>query len=352
MASRRSGYSKMYMVPPSIWELVKKCVDEFERKRLEQLNLEKALVPVRTPGDQVLSTISARDITPLDRSYRSRSDILESTLDQPSMQLDVEDELFQDPSFHSIDRSRSRLDPDSTIQSIHYSDMTTQTVDPTEEPLDLSMRTDLQPLPSSSVQRSNIQASRIPILKKSIFKPTKSKRPRPVPVNEPITREMYTPVRTRTQPDPFRYGRLSPPIPGVISRDDSFWNRSSQSLNRSDINFDPLITSTPMPVQRRKRLLSSSEQEPDFRRRRMPTIHEQEPEELIPIQVLPLAGCEQRPQGIQTRSKTRGKFQEVSLEDEFKCTMCNKKFSKQIYLTKHMEGVHKVNVVKTFDRWR
>lgn len=360
MASRRSGYSKMYMVPPSIWELVKKCVDEFEMQRLNQLNMERALVPVRTRGDQILSNISSQDIGPLDRSYRSRSDILESTLAQPSFQ-EIEDEFYQDPSMHSSDRSRSRIDPDISSQTERYHnitmdparDYTTISVDPT----DISAESEIDPIIQSGIQQNIPGPSKTP-QKTSIFKPSRFKRLKTVHISEPSeTRQRIKPApyqprfstRTRSRTTPLQYGQMSPANPSVIPRDDSFFDRSSQSLDRSRVNFDPLVTSTPIPVHR------------------MPTIPEQDAP--IPIPILPLPGCEPKtppriiqtrsrtrrqspPRVIQTRSRTKIAIREPHDNDEFKCSICNKLFSKKIYLNKHMQFLHKINVEKSFDKWR
>jgi len=34
---KKSGYSKMYMIPPSVWELVKRYINNLDMQRLEQL---------------------------------------------------------------------------------------------------------------------------------------------------------------------------------------------------------------------------------------------------------------------------------------------------------------------------
>lgn len=133
MASRKSGYSKMYMIPPSVWELVKNCVDELEMKRLEGLNKDPSIGVVRTPGENIISNISTRDISPLDKSYRSRSSILESNLSQPSILQEPIDEFhISDPSLHPSDRSRSILDPNLTSRSTVYTDLSSRSLDPND----------------------------------------------------------------------------------------------------------------------------------------------------------------------------------------------------------------------------
>lgn len=66
MTTRRTGYSKMYMVPPSVWDLVRRCVDELEKERIDQLNIERNIQPLRTRSDQILSNISSMDISPIE----------------------------------------------------------------------------------------------------------------------------------------------------------------------------------------------------------------------------------------------------------------------------------------------
>jgi hypothetical protein len=65
MSSKKVGYSRMIMISPSTWEYVKKCVDDLETQRIEQLNKERETQPLKTIGERVLSNISAMDITPI-----------------------------------------------------------------------------------------------------------------------------------------------------------------------------------------------------------------------------------------------------------------------------------------------
>ncbi len=120
MHKKKIGYSRMYMVTPSIWELVKKCVNEHEKKILDNLNNESSTFhdPTKSdiPTSSIIHNISRKDITPLEPSLSSTLD-----LSKPSNPQAPEDEVNYEPSvtsFHrSQDRSRSILDPNISHSS-------------------------------------------------------------------------------------------------------------------------------------------------------------------------------------------------------------------------------------------
>lgn len=60
MASNRIGYSKMYLVPPSIYELLKQCISDLEKKRLEELNSSTSSRPEKSFADIQIENLSQR----------------------------------------------------------------------------------------------------------------------------------------------------------------------------------------------------------------------------------------------------------------------------------------------------
>ena len=60
-----------------------------------------------------------------------------------------------------------------------------------------------------------------------------------------------------------------------------------------------------------------------------------------------------KPQSTNNKSndKSNDKSDDKS-NKKYKCSICNKLFSKKIYLNKHMQFLHKINVEKSFDKWR
>ena len=60
MASNRIGYSKMYLVPPPIYELLKQCISDLEKKRLEDLNSSTTSRPEKSFADIQIENLSQR----------------------------------------------------------------------------------------------------------------------------------------------------------------------------------------------------------------------------------------------------------------------------------------------------
>ncbi len=414
MASKRSGYSVMYMVTPSVYELLKQCVDEYELERLEQLNKDQSSTITRSRSENILRDISSQDIIPIDQSYRSRSDIIESNLSQPTLPQQVQDVVYvtdpsmnisdpssnigtiqtnfsqsgvpvtledavymSDPSLHSSDRSRSVLNPDFTTQTIHTADMTTQTVEPT----DISMS---QTLPQSEISKSIPYRSLK--LKRALSVPStepyrpynKNRKIKSVSMSEPLQMpdrfiQSGTPSRTSinlTTPNQSRsFGKL--PSANVSS---------ASSRDTSRISFDPRITSTPI---RSSINLTTPNQSGSFGRlpsanvsttssrdtsrisfdpritstpiRQLPAIPENSPSRNV-IPVLPLPACKQTRSPINTRTRT-GAVQRVQpTRSSFQCTICEKSFARKYNLDKHMATLHKSSANNDpkygFDRWK
>lgn len=364
MGSKRSGYSIMYMIPPSVWELVKKCVDEYELKRLEELNKDTSIKPAMSRGEQILSNISSQDIVPLDKSYRSRSDIdiLETDLSQPILPQEVSDEIYYDnPSFHHSDRSRSILNPNQTTQSVDLtqsdaplymanmttqtvdptqmditrfaSDMTTQTVDPTEidAPLymaNMTTQTVDPTLPITPYRVSNLKRSAsVPIPTKYNIR-NRNPNLRSTSLTDPadLSRRMMQ-SKSQSQRSIISrtpYSRIPPPN---ISRGD----RSLHDTSR--ISFDPRMTSTPL--------------------RRLPTIPEDSTlQNIIPVRQL--SACNETRSPIKTRSLTGATRKTPYSSNNLQCHICNKTFARKYILDKHILTMHRsVSEPKLdFDRWK
>lgn len=114
MTSKKVGFSRMFMVPPSIWELVKKCVNEHEQKLLDNLNKDTSKYenPNETPTSSIIQNISNRDITPIDPNLSIPSN--------PQIPQDEIDLNLSQTSYHrSKDRSRSFLSRDSSQSFIN-----------------------------------------------------------------------------------------------------------------------------------------------------------------------------------------------------------------------------------------
>lgn len=114
MSSKKVGFSRMFMVPPSIWELVKKCVNEHEQKLLDNLNKDTSKYenPNETPTSSIIQNISNQDITPIEPNLSIPSN--------PQIPQDEIDLNLSQTSYHrSKDRSRSFLSRDSSQSFIN-----------------------------------------------------------------------------------------------------------------------------------------------------------------------------------------------------------------------------------------
>jgi hypothetical protein len=396
--AKKSGYAKMYMVTPSIWEYIKKCVSNLELQRLEQLNAEKNIQTNITPEDIILSNISQQDISPIDVSIRSRSDLGENVTQPTELMSET---YSRDPSFHSTDRSRSMINPNLTTQTV-YPTQEIPELTTTEYPKTLVTRPEyvtsefnrsypLVPITSVVPHEKTIQSSPVPRrIRKSqsvtFRKPLtiEHKKPSSISFRKPLSiehrkplaiefkksqmpvyhasrrRRRYTddyidPVELADSRDinlPAQYANVDYSTPslsqsyGRLPRPDL-----STTIDESDISgmsFDPRIYSTPIKGHR------------------LPTIMEEPEQTPIPIPILP--GCspntpkrKSKSSNIQSRSKpynipqtsrTRGESSTTNPESH-NCPMCNKNFSKKSYMEAHLRVIHGVNKkTTTFDRWK
>lgn len=405
---KKSGYSKMYMIPPSIWELVKKCVSNLEIQRLEQLNTEKKFRTNITPEDRILSNISQRDISPIDVSGRSRSDL---GADITQSTEPMSETYNQDPSFHDTDRSRSLLDPNITTQTI-YPTQEVPEFSTTDYPKMIEGPKTIVTRPAyvtSEYERSypivpttavvpleeTIQSS--PISKRirksqsvSFRKPLtiEHKKPLSIAFKKPLAiqfKKSQMPVyhasrrrrNTEDYIDPIeladtrdinlsqQYTNVDYTTPslsqsyGKLPRPDLSTTLDESDMDVSRMSFDPRIYSTPI------------------RGHRLPTIME-EPEQ-IPISIPVLPGCSpstpknvksirkskslssnaqsrskvsSRPYNVPQTSKTR-RESTISSVENYNCPMCSKNFSKKSYMEAHLRVIHGVSKkTTTFDRWK
>jgi hypothetical protein len=114
MTVKKVGFSKMYMVPPSVWELVKQCVNEHEQKTLESINTPKNTLENENITSQTIQHLSKRDITPLSKSVSKKvtEDSNTSTSINPTSLLQSQD-MLQLTSDHNATKNI----PDTQINS-------------------------------------------------------------------------------------------------------------------------------------------------------------------------------------------------------------------------------------------
>lgn len=408
--AKKSGYSKMYMIPPSVWELVKRYINNLDMQRLEQLNAERESQVSITPGDRILSNVSSQDINPIDISFRSRSDLGNPNITQTQ---EFGTETYNlDPSMHESDRSRSILNPDS-----EYANVSTRTIYPTQETIqqiDMDEPPKMVEGPKTIVTRpqyatteyiqdfpivpstSLTTINKPPPIIRRVRKPQAVTFTKPLPVSfkKSIPISFKKPLALTFKRPPLSYTKRkrsndeyiepmnisdkqvqSQEYSTNVDYDNPYISESfgrmpapelSTTLNDPDvsrISFDPKIFSTPI------------------RGHKLPTIVEEPEPSPIPIPILPLPSCSPKTSGtsktsrksksssynVQTRSKSalakpynlpspdrRSRVQkETTTTENFKCPMCNAKFTKKGSVESHLRVIHNINRKTTsFDRWK
>jgi hypothetical protein len=389
---RKSGYSKMYMVPPSIWELIKKCVNDLDMQRLEQLNVSRNIQMPATPGDRILSNISRQDINPIDASFRSRSEIGEPNVSQLEESLHI-----QDPSMHDSDVSRSMLEPriefPETTQivqeSVETPAISAEQYRQIEGPKTIVTRpayattsyvTNHPIVPVTSVVPVE-QALQSPNVSRDYRRTSNIKFKKPLAVTFKKPYESGQRKRKASQSlnlsdtiEPtIDFPTLNPeavasvinyPTPNVSA---SFGAMNMDDSNVSRMSFNPRRYSTPIPGHR------------------LPDIQEEElPPSPIRIPILPLPQCAPKTRATRTattsrtattartatnpynlrsrtrtepstnpynlRPRTRG---EPTSDEGFKCSICDKKFSRKYLMEAHFKNFHGGNKKPSgFKKWK
>jgi len=343
MAFRRTGYSKMYMIPPSVWELVKKCVDELEQQKLEQLNAEKSAQVIKTRGDQILSQVSAQDIIPLDSSYRSRSDIIGNDLSQPSFMQGVDDEFYiTDPSIETAEMSTAStipLDSENTVPPNRPLGYTRSNSAPTFERFD----SPLQNIRSRSVSYKEPLRATERFQKNLLKRSISTVSP---PENMPVD------YLNRTVNEPFQPNITSTPIP----------KRRLYTIPEDQIN-ESFQSKIPIPV---RQMSAFPERATPFPIQPLPLQSCGPPKILITpatparppnptINVIPATPMRKPRSRLPIRSPIQTRSR-VSVEDLYmpptnnKCSYCDKEFTKRSNLDRHLRVLH--NVGSKFSKWK
>lgn len=186
-------FKEMFMVPPHIWENVKKCVNEHEKKVLQDLN--------KTQIDSTL--ITQTDIVP------------------PNMPTDIIPDPNPNPeqsqtSFHrSQDRSRSKLETSLASSQINLPDDSLPTSEHYSSRLDTSFaEPSFGKLPKPDLSQSSVLSTY------ENFRPPRTSSPTG-------SYEPYIPILSNPQPSPQYVNPIVSlkPFPNCVSNDSPF-NRS------------------------------------------------------------------------------------------------------------------------------
>lgn len=219
MTSKKVGYSEMYMVPPSVWELVKKCVNEHEQKLLDDINKDTSISmdSNKSKTSSIIQDISSRDITPLEPSISSNLDL--SKPSNPHTPRDEIDQSQSETSYHrSIDRSRSFINPNISFNKSKSS------INPNISTLSGSQI----PLPESSFEEQSFQ---------------------PINISQHSTRSKIDLNQPSFQSNDS-FGRLPPPeniSPTPYVHDPEDYDLFIPRNTSSPINQKPLIPILPLP---------------------------------------------------------------------------------------------------------
>ena len=309
MASKKIGFSKMYMVPPSVWELVKKCVNEHEQKNLENLNKTHDTSIPENKTSETIHNISSRDITPLESNISKNI----SRDSQIPMNLDE-----SQTSFHrSQDRSRSILEHDITplphqISLPHDSFFDS---DANENPENSFSKINLsrQSFPSSSnTSQINLSRQSFPSSDTSF-----GQLPKPEKSHQSFSSSDASQINLSRQSFPSfdtSFGKLPKPEefkPPRTSTPIEHYDQFIHPINPSPINNGPIIPVKPFPHCTTS---TSSTRSP-----------------------------------IKTRTRTGALPTKTPQNNMFMCEYCNKYFTRKWNLKKHILTAHRQEVLPNPD---
>lgn len=306
MNSKKVGYSRMYMVTPSIWELVKKCVNEHEQKLLDNLNKDTSEIRQHSTSS-IIHNISSKDVTPLEPDVTIPPN-------QPSRHDEIDLDHSKTSYHRSKDRSRSFLDPNISYSSNRHSTLPDDSFNqsrPSSHRLNDESRISLNPNLSRSIDRSRLNPSQISLPEDSFSEESNP----PLNISQHSNKSKIN-ISQPTFQHTNSFGNLPPP----------------ENLTTSQYIQDPGEYSFFKP----KRTSSPIDRGA-----------------IIPI--LPLPSCEKRlPRSpIKTRTKTGALKQhtvKIPRNDKFICEYCNKHFARKWNLKKHIQTIHKQKILPDPDQ--
>ncbi len=347
MNSGKIGYKQMYMVTPSIWELVKKCVNEYEQKLLDNLNKDNTNPTNQSKShtSQIIHNLSNQDTTLLDSSCPNASQqsshsetsfskipLPPDSFDQTSIpeephnssgKLSLPGGSFNNSrtSFHrSQDRSRSLLNPNNS-----------DTFDRTSIPEKSHNSSGKPPLPGGSFNNSGASFHRSRDRSRSLLNPNNSN-------------SSFLNISRHNFDVSDSFGRLPPPDnfgPEPYVYDPGDYDSFQPRRTSSPIIDDPGDYSSFRPRRTSSPIIDEPQDYDSFRRRRTPS----PAGALIPV--LPLPSCEKKlPRSpVKTRTRTGAlpyhPYTKIPRNDKFICDYCNKHFGRKWNLQKHVNTVHK-----------
>lgn len=401
MSGKRSGYSKMYMIPPSVWELVKKCVDDLELQRINQLNMNRNIQPLKTRSDQILSNISSMDINPIeetlprnlspipeiDESYYNPNTQTETSYDvqmnEPKIDFSTQTELPTEQPYRSV----ANISSQTNIPTITYPS--------SDETIELTRSTSVQPIRQTQSLSYNQPSSITYTQPKAIS----FKQPAAITFKKPITytrkrKSSSQYVQPITVADPFiqEYPTQDYNIQDVDQTSESFGILPPPEYQSEEFEFNPKIHSTPISSTRlssiktpkpsripipilplpsctpktavsklQKRTLSTIEplSKTAISKPQLSISHLKQ--KAITTRTKPMltySGIQNKSQNvkskaltyspIQTRSRSKGALVK---KDSYICPLCGIEFTTQINMERHMRVLHNATS-KNYDKWK
>jgi hypothetical protein len=383
--SGRSGYAKMYMITPRVWELVKKCIDDLETERINQLNINRNLQPKRTRSEQILSNISSMDINPIEETLlpRNLSPIPEIS------------ETYYNPDTQPLEQTYTEM----TEPRINYS---TQTDLPTEQDISTTNISSLTNIPTITYPTSNealevtrstnIQPTRqIQSLRYTEPSPIEYVQPKSVTFKQPLAISYKKPVtytRKRksssqyiepiTVADPFtqNYPTQDYNIQNISQPSESFGILPPPEYRSEEFEFNPKLHSTPIRKSKPKPsriplpILPLPSCTPTtvakVQKRTLSTIEPlsktaiSKPQKAITTKIKPAltySGASNDPQTSKTKAltyspiHTRSKSRALVKKETYICPLCGLEFTTQVNMESHMRVLHNATS-KNYDKWK
>lgn len=378
--SGRSAYAKMYMITPRVWELVKKCIDDLETERINQLNINRNLQPKKTRSEQILSNISSMDMNPI-----------EETLPRNLSPIPEIDETYYNPDTQPLEQTYTEM----TEPRINYSTLsdlpieqnisTTTTTLPTithptsDETLEITRSTNIQP----TRQTQALRYIEPPPLEYAQPRSVTFKQPLAINYKKPIT---YTRKRKSssqyiepiTVADPFTqdYPTQDYNIHNISQPSESFGILPPPEYRSEEFEFNPKLHSTPIrkPKPKPSRIPLPILPLPSctpatiakVQKRTLSTIEPlsktaiSKPQKAITTKIRPAltySGTSNDPKPSTSKAltyspiHTRSKSRALVKKETFICPICGNEYTTQVNMERHMRVLHNATS-RNYDKWK
>jgi hypothetical protein len=378
------------MVPPSVWDLVRRCVDELEKERIDQLNTERNVQPLKTRSDQILSNISSMDISPIENiapvqnilpvNIQQNEPIL---YDEPMQMIEPPKEFSRQINYPIEEQSEQ-----SNIPTITYPTDNRPTIEeniPSIQERQIPTVTYRKPTTITYKDVKEVPFKQpLPISYKKPITYTRKRKMseqyiEPITISDPFTQGVSTQDYTISDPtlESDSFGILPPPeyrseeiripkirtrpsripipilpLPSCIPKTTSMSKIQKRTLSTIEPSSKSAITKPQLAISQIKQKALTTKSRPQITysgvQTRSQTVKNK------PINYTPIRELTYSP--IQTRSKSKGTLVKVTpgtvvKANSYICPLCGIEFRSQANMERHMRVLHNATE-QNYDKWK